>query len=74
MAAHTPSGKAGKQLKIYYVTQAEVEPPTFVVFVNDRELVHFSYARYLENRIREVYPFEGTPLRIVFRNRGEERA
>jgi GTP-binding protein len=73
VAMHTPPGKAGKQLKIYYATQAETEPPTFIVFVNDRDLVHFSYARYLENRIRQSYPFEGTPLRILFRARGEDR-
>ncbi|HEX9118446.1 MAG TPA: ribosome biogenesis GTPase Der [Anaerolineae bacterium] len=73
MAAHTPPGKGGKALKIFYATQAETEPPTFVIFVNDRELVHFSYARFLENRIRQVYPFEGTPLRIFFRTRGEDR-
>ncbi len=71
--AHTPPSKAGRPLKLHYATQAETEPPTFIIFVNDKELVHFSYARYLENRIREVYAFEGTPLRIIFRSRGEER-
>jgi GTP-binding protein len=72
-AAHSLSGKGGRQLKMFYGTQAEIEPPTFVIFVNDKELVHFSYARYLEHQIRKVYPFEGTPLRLVFRNRGEDR-
>jgi GTP-binding protein len=68
--------KNGRPLRIYYATQAETEPPTFVLFVNDPELVHFSYERYLENRIREHYPFTGTPIRLVFRTRGgdEERA
>lgn len=62
--------KNGRPLRIYYATQAETEPPTFVLFVNDPELVHFSYERYLENRIREHYAFTGTPIRLVFRTRG----
>jgi GTP-binding protein len=69
VAAHPAPSRRGRQLKFFYATQAEAEPPTFVFFVNDRELVHFSYARYLENSIRAVYPFEGTPLRLQFRNR-----
>lgn len=69
--AHAPPSKAGKSLKIYYVTQASVAPPTFVFFVNDPELVHFSYERYLENTIRKHYPFVGTPLKLIFRRRGE---
>jgi GTP-binding protein len=73
MVAHPAPSRRGKQLKFLYATQAAVEPPTFVVFVNDRELVHFSYARYLENRIRASSPFEGTPLRLYFRSRGEKR-
>ncbi|UCC89514.1 MAG: ribosome biogenesis GTPase Der [Anaerolineales bacterium] len=68
-ARHPPKSKSGQLLKFYYVTQPEVDPPTFVFFVNDRELVHFTYQRYLENRIREVYGFLGTPLRLVFRSR-----
>lgn len=68
-ARHPPRSKAGQQLKFYYVTQPEVDPPTFVFFVNDRKLIHFTYERYLENRIREVYGFLGTPLRLVFRSR-----
>ena len=67
---HPPKTKGGKRLRFYYVTQPEVDPPTFVFFVNDRKLVHFTYERYLENRIREVYGFLGTPLRLVFRGRG----
>jgi GTPase len=70
-AAHAPS-LGGRALKMFYATQAEVAPPTFVIFVNDKDLVHFSYVRYLEHRIRAVYPFEGTPLRILFRNRSED--
>lgn len=69
IARHSPKSKTGKRLKFYYATQAEVNPPTFVFFVNDRKLVHFSYQRYLENSIREVYSFLGTPLRLVFRSR-----
>jgi GTP-binding protein len=66
---HPAPNRRGRQLKFLYATQAETSPPTFVVFVNDRELVHFTYARYLENRIRAAYPFEGTPLRLDFRER-----
>jgi GTP-binding protein len=70
--AHPAPNRQGRQLKFFYATQAEVEPPTFVIFVNDRELVHFSYLRYLENRIRAAYPFEGTPLKLELRNRAGE--
>ncbi|EAH2109919.1 ribosome biogenesis GTPase Der [Listeria monocytogenes] len=59
----------GKRLKIFYTTQVAVKPPTFVVFVNDPELMHFSYERFLENRIREAFPFEGTPIRVIARKR-----
>jgi GTP-binding protein len=71
VTAHPAPNRQGKQLKFLYATQAEIEPPTFVIFVNDRELVHFSYARFLENRIRAAYPFAGTPLRLELRNRRE---
>jgi len=71
MQAHPAPNRQGKQLKFFYATQAEIAPPTFVLFVNERELVHFSYARYLENQIRAAYPFTGTPLRLEFRNRKE---
>lgn len=64
----TPTDK-GKRLKIYYATQVAVKPPTFVVFVNDPEMMHFSYARFLENRIRDTFVFEGTPIRILTRQR-----
>ena len=72
LTAHPAPNRQGKQLKFFYATQADVAPPTFVLFVNERELVHFSYARYLENAIRAGYPFEGTPLKLEFRNRASE--
>ena len=68
---HPAPHKAGKRLKFYYATQAGVDPPTFVFFVNDKRLVHFSYERYLENQIRRRYSYLGTPLRLVFRSRGK---
>ena len=71
-AAHSLTGTHGKQLKILYATQPEVNPPTFVFFVNDTKLVHFSYQRYLENKLRQAFGFAGTPLRLVFKARGEE--
>ena len=67
-----PPSKKGKRLKIYYSTQDDVCPPRFVVFVNDSELVHFSYKRYLENVLRKAFDFSGTPVRILFRNRDED--
>lgn len=66
---HYPRSKTGRRLKIYYVSQVAVDPPTFVFHVNDPELVHFSYERYLENQIRAQYPFTGTPIRLSFRKR-----
>ncbi len=70
MRVQPPSDK-GKRLKIYYITQASTAPPTFVLFVNNRELAHFSYIRYLENQIRGVFGLEGTPVRFVLRERGD---
>ena len=64
-----PPSVKGTRPKFYYATQAAVAPPTFVLFVNDGDAVHFSYARYLENRIREAFDFGGTPIRLVFRTR-----
>lgn len=61
--------RQGRALRIYYGTQVDNDPPTFVIFVNDKDLVHFSYERYLENRIRAYYPFEGTPIKLIFRSR-----
>jgi GTP-binding protein len=67
-----PPTDKGRRLKIYYITQTSVRPPTFVMFCNDTELFHFSYKRYLENRIRETFGLEGTPVRIIVRERGDE--
>ena len=66
-----PPSDKGKRLKIYYMTQISTRPPTFVAFCNDKELFHFSYQRYIENQIREVFGLEGTPLRLIIRERGE---
>ena len=68
-----PPTIGSRRLKVVYVTQAEVAPPTFVFFVNDPALVHFSYERYIENRLRDAFDFEGTAIRIVFRRRSEDR-
>ncbi len=67
-----PPSDKGKRLKIYYMTQASTKPPTFVCFCNNKELFHFSYQRYLENRIRETFGLEGTPIKMVIRERGEK--
>jgi len=72
VAGHPPKGGQRHRLKFFYVTQAGINPPTFVFFVNDRKLIHFTYERYLENQLRERYGFLGTPLRLVFRNRSEK--
>jgi len=69
IARHPPKSKAGQLPRFYYVTQPEVDPPTFVFFVNDHQLIHFTYQRYLENRIREAHGFLGTPLQLLFRSR-----
>lgn len=68
-----PPGDKGKRLKILYATQAGVKPPTFVLFVNDSELMHFSYRRYLENQLRKSFGFEGSPIRMILRRRDEEK-
>lgn len=67
-----PPSDKGKRLKIYYGTQSAVKPPTFIIFVNDTELFHYSYDRYIENQLRRSYGFEGTPIRIIHRERGSE--
>lgn len=72
VAMQQPPTDKGKRLKIYYVTQVSVKPPTFVIFVNDKELAHFSYVRYLENRIRDAFGFRGTSLKFIVRERKEE--
>ena len=70
---HPPPGKGGKRAKFFYATQANVAPPTFVFFVNNPESVNFGYKRYLENRLREQWPFTGVPIRLFFRARSEDR-
>ncbi len=72
VALQQPPSDKGKRLRIYYITQAAVKPPTFVLFVNDKELMHFSYMRYLENKIREAFGFRGTPLKFIVRERKEK--
>ncbi len=67
-----PPSDKGKRLKIFYATEVSVRPPTFVIFVNDRELMHFSYTRYLENKIREAFGFRGTPLKFIIRERNDK--
>ncbi|MEA3396399.1 MAG: ribosome biogenesis GTPase Der [Chloroflexota bacterium] len=69
---HSPPSKKGRKMKLYYATQAAVAPPLFVLFINDPRLVHFSYTRYLENCIRDVYPFPGTPIRLIYRGHDKE--
>ena len=67
-----PPSDKGKHLKIYYMTQASVAPPSFVVFCNDAELFHFSYQRFIENCIRQVFSFKGTPIKLIIRQKGDE--
>ncbi len=74
VAMQQPPSDKGKRLKIYYTTQVAVKPPTFVIFVNDKELMHFSYTRYLENRIRDTFGFRGTALKFIIRERKEEQS
>ncbi len=69
MAMNQPPAEKGRPLKIYYITQVSVQPPTFVLFVNDTELLHFSYQRYIENQLREAFGFAGTPIHFIARNR-----
>lgn len=72
VALQQPPSDKGKRLKLYYITQVAVKPPTFVIFVNDRELMHFSYTRYLENKIRDTFGFRGTSLKFITRERKEK--
>ena len=71
-AMQQPPADKGRQLKLYYMTQVSVKPPTFVIFVNDRELFHFSYRRYIENQLREAFGFVGTPIHFIVREKGRE--
>ena len=73
VAMQQPPSDRGRRLKIYYMTQVAVKPPTFVLFVNDKELMHFSYVRYLENRIRDAFGFRGTPLKFIIREMKDKK-
>lgn len=73
VALQQPPSDKGKRLRLYYITQVAVKPPTFVIFVNDKELMHFSYTRYIENQIREAFGFRGTPLKFIIRERKENK-
>ena len=66
-----PPSDKGKRLRLYYITQVAVKPPTFIIFVNDKQLMHFSYTRYIENKIREAFGFSGTSLKFIIRERNE---
>ena len=72
-ALNLPPTYKGKRLKIYFANQANIKPPTFDIRVNSKGLIHFSYERYLENKIRESFDFEGTPIVLHFKNKGEEK-
>ncbi len=72
VAMQQPPSDKGKRLRLYYITQVSVKPPTFVIFVNDKELMHFSYTRYIENKIRDCFGFKGTPLKFIIRERKEK--
>lgn len=73
VAMQQPPSDKGKRLRLYYITQVSVKPPTFVIFVNDKQLMHFSYTRYIENQIRNAFGFRGTPLKFIIRERNEEK-
>jgi GTP-binding protein len=73
VSRHQPPAVKGRRPRFYYATQASIEPPTFVLFASDAKSVHFSYERFLENRIRDAFDFEGTPLRLIFRERSKVR-
>ena len=72
VALKQPPSDKGKRLRLYYITQVSVKPPTFVIFINSKDLTHFSYTRYIENQIRETFGFRGTPLRFIYRERKEK--
>lgn len=74
VAMQQPPSDKGKRLRLYYITQVAVKPPTFVIFVNDKALMHFSYTRYIENRIRDTFGFRGTPLKFIIRERKDNRS
>jgi len=69
-----PPTDKGKRLKIYYMTQTSIKPPTFVIFCNNAELFHFSYQRYIENCLRDAFGFKGVPIKLVIRQKGDDKA
>jgi GTP-binding protein len=73
MATTPPPSDKGRRFRVQYVTQVSVKPPTFVLFCNDPELAHFSYLRFLENQLRQAFPFTGTPLRMILRKKNESK-
>ena len=73
VAENEPPNDKGRKLKLFYITQVSVKPPTFVLFVNDKELAHFSYIRYIENKLREAFLFRGTPIKIIIRERKKDK-
>lgn len=73
VALQQPPSDKGKRLRLYYITQVAVKPPTFVIFVNDKQLMHFSYTRYIENKIRDTFGFKGTPLHFIIRERKKDQ-
>ena len=73
VAMNEPPAHSGRRLKILYATQPETNPPKFVIFVNDEKLVHFSYRRYLENYLRKSFDFSGTPIKLIFNSRKEDK-
>ena len=72
VAMKQPPSDKGKRLRIYYITQVSVKPPTFVMFINEKKLTHFSYTRYIENQIRTTFGFRGTPIHFIYRERKEK--
>ena len=73
IAITQPPSDKGKRLKIYYMTQVSIRPPTFVIFVNSKELMHFSYVRYIENHLRKQFGFKGTPIHMIIRERKSDK-
>ena len=74
VSVNEPPVRNGRRCKIYYMTQASVTPPTFVIFVNNKDLMHFSYVRYLENSIRNAVDFSGTPIKLILKSKSDKEA
>ena len=73
MAKQQPPSDKGRRLKVYYGTQAETAPPTFILFANSKDLFHYSYLRFIENQVREAFGFEGTPIKFIVREKNEKK-